>query len=249
MNLFKRMPRLCVILISVLTCSCVDVREEFWLHKNGSAAAEITCCMPRMATLAIGGPEGIRELTERILAKDKRVDSYEVQVTEEQTRVNLRIHCKVDNVTDLRRLRDSINLHEELPPQARKMVGDFDISLRGMGGLAVTRTVKPSDALPALRWLSKSNMEGHSFVKIVHFPQPVTDHNAHDSWDGGRTLMWESSLASAIEGPLVYEFVMPLPIPWIWISAVVISLVFLVLLGFLLTKKLRPDRDKPEQAG
>lgn len=249
MSLFKRIPRLCVILISGLTCSCVDVREEFWLHKNGSAAAEITCRMPRMATLAIGGPEGIRELIQRILAKDKRVDSYEVQVTEEQKHVSLRIHCRVDDVMDLRRLRDSINLHEELPPQARKMVGDFDISLKGMSGLAVTRTVNASDAVPALRWLSKSNMEGHSFVKIVHFPQPVTDHNAHESWDGGRTLMWESSLASAIQGPLVYEFVMPLPIAWVWISAVVISLVFLVLLGFLLTKKRRPDRNKPQQAG
>lgn len=248
MNYIKWIPRLCVILISGITCSCIDVREEFWLHKNGSAAAEITCRMPRMATMAIGGPEAIREMTERILAEDKRVDSYEVQVTEEQKRVSLRIHCRVDDAMDLRRLRDSIKLHKELPPQVRKMVGDFDISLKGVGGLAVTRTVNPSDAVPALRWLPKTNMEGHSFVKILHFPHPVSDHNAHDSWDDGRTLMWESSLANAIQGPLVYEFVMPLPIPWVWIGVVVISIVLLVLIGFLLIKKRRPDRDKPNQA-
>ena len=122
------------------------------------------------------------------------------------------------------------------------MVGEFDISVEGLSGISVSRRVAPGEAVPALRWLPKSKTDGHGFVKIMHFPQPILRHNAHETWDEGCTLMWESSLASAVQQPMVYEFVVPYSIPWGWIMSAAICLISAVIGLILLVRKRRRSR-------
>ncbi len=221
--------RSCLILCALLLNSCLDLREEFWIHEDGSAELEVNCSMPRLPTLALGGPKGVKAMAEKILEEEGSIDSYEVKVSESNKRVILVVHCQVDDLLDFDRLRTSIQKQEDLHPSVRKMMGEFNISLDGMQGVSVKRRVAPGEAVPALKWLPKSQTDGYGITKIVHFPQPIKKHNAHDSWDGGRTLVWETSLASAAQAPMSYEFVMPYPIPWGWIiaaSAAVIALLF-----------------------
>lgn len=232
--------RSCAILCALLTSSCLDVHEEFWLHKDGSAEAKITCHMPRTATLALGGPKGVKLMAEAILADEESIDSYEVEVIEEQKRVVLKVHCKVDELLAFDRLRQSIQVQKDLHPAVRKLVGEFNIGIDGLFGVSVTRTVAPGEAIPALLWLPKSQIKGHSFVKIMHFPRPISNHNAHKHCDNGRTLSWETSLASAIQAPMMYQFVMPIPLPWGWIIAGTVGLIAV----FMLTLKLLKARSR-----
>ena len=236
---FTWIKRACLIIGVLLLNSCLDVREEFWIHKDGSAEAEITCHMPRTASIPLGGPEGIKTMAEKLLAQEDSIDSYETQVTEEGKRLTLKVRCAVDELMDFDKVRQSIQRREDLHPAVRKMVGEFNISIEGLSGISVSRRVSPGEAVPALSWLPKNQTEGHSFVKIMHFPQPIKKHNAHECWDDGCTLMWESSLASAIETPMVYEFVIPYPIPWGWVTSVAICVIaILVGLVLLLRKRL-----------
>lgn len=237
--------RIAAVLIALMACSCVDIREEFWIHEDRSATAEITCILPRAATLATGGADGIRSLVERLLAKESCVDSYKVQVTELQKEVTLTIQCTLDDVMDFEKLRDSIKRQEDLPIPVRKMMGEFEIHIDGLSGISVKRTVTPGEALPMLQWLPKSQIEGHRLVNIIHFPYPITNHNADDSWDKGCTLCWDNSLANSLQKPVVYEFVMPLPLPWGSIIAITIGLVALFALGLVLIRiKLRSKRNR-----
>jgi len=230
------------ILCMTLLSSCLDIREEFWIHEDGSAKAEISCHMPKAATLALGGPKGVEAMTNKLLEDEDSIDSYEVQVIESGKRVTLQVRCAVDDLLDFDQLRKSIQSHKDLPPAVRKMVGEFNISIKGLSGISVTRTVAPGEAVPALRWLPKSQTEGHRMVKIMHFPRPIKDHNAKDSWDDGCTLMWESSLADAIGKPLIYRFVIPYPIPWAWVISAGICLIALGVGGVLLMRKRRSSR-------
>lgn len=239
----------CLILGVLLLNACLDVREEFWIHEDGSAEAEITCHMPKAATFALGGADGAKALAERILKDEDSIDSYKVQVIESGKQLTLKVHCEVDELLKFDRLRKSIQRQEDLHPAVRKMVGDFDITIDGLSGVSVTRTVSPGEAVPALLWLPKSQTEGHRMVKIMHFPMAITNHNAHETWDDNRTLMWESSLDSAIRNPLVYQFVMPYPIPWAWVAAAGISLVAIMVCIVLLVKKRRQRAVISKQEG
>lgn len=239
---FNWITRICLILGTLLVSSCLDVREEFWIYEDGRAEAEITCHMTKAATLVLGGPEGAKAMAEKMLADEKSIDSYKVQVTESEKRVSLKVQCSVNDLLDFDTLRKSIQSHKELHPAVRKMVGDFDIHVEGLSGIEIRRTVAPGEAVPALKWLPKSQTEGHRMVKIMHFPHPITDHNARETWDDGRTLMWESTLADAIRSPLVYEFVIPYPLPWAWITAACISLAAVMVCIILLAKKRRQQR-------
>lgn len=233
-----------LILCALLATSCLDVREEFWIHEDGSAEAEITLHMPRRATLALGGPEGVQAMAEKLLTDEKSIDSYEAQVSESGERVSLKVHCAVDQLVAFDNLRKSIQSREDINPAVRKMIGEFDIGLEGLSGVSVRRRVAPGEAVPALRWLPKSQTEGHGFVKIMHFPKAVKHHNAHESWDDGRSLMWESSLANAIQTPMVYEFVMPYPIPWAWAISAAVGVIAILSALILLIKKLRAARQR-----
>lgn len=223
----QRLLQYFAIFWSLILSSCVDLREEFWLHDDGSAVLEVTCNMPKAATLVIGGKNGLEKMAKKILEREAAIDSYEVQVSENSKRLNLLVRCEVDDLLAFDQISQTIQRQDDLHPAVRKMVGQFDIGMEGMKGISVNRIVAPGEAVPALRWLPKSQTQGHSFVKIIHFPHPIKEHNAHESRDNGCTLMWETSLTNAVETAINYEFVIPYPIAWSWIIGTFICVALL----------------------
>lgn len=222
----SRMLRATLVLLTLCATSCIDIREEFWVHEDGSAEAEIRCLLPRAAALVAGGDEGIRKLVDELLVDDPNVDSYEVRILDRDRIKEIHIRLKIEQLLRLDRLRETLERNQQLPEAVRHMVGSLDV---GMDGLAVkvTRRISPGEAAPALKWLPAAQMEGHSLTQIIHFPDPVRSSNAHRVEDGGRTIIWETSLADAIQGPVTYAFCVALPIPWAWIGA----LAAVILLG------------------
>ena len=99
-NPFKWIQPSLLILCSLFLASCVDVHEEFWLHEDGSAKAEIIIDMPRAATLATGGPKGTKKMAEKMLAEEPTIDSYTVEIAEENKRIQLHVECEVDDLMD-----------------------------------------------------------------------------------------------------------------------------------------------------
>ncbi|MGA0899068.1 MAG: hypothetical protein ACO3SO_01545 [Luteolibacter sp.] len=226
MNRLKhRITRICLIFGVAHLSSCLDVREEFWIRKDGSAEAEITCQLPRTATIALGGPTGVRSMVEKLLEDEGHIDSYEVQASENGKRVILKVRCGVDQLIAFDNLHRSIQKRDDLHPAFRKMMGEFDIGIEGLAGVSVQRRVAPGEAVPAMRWLPQSQTKGHRIIKIIHFPQIIKQHNAHESWNKGCTLMWETSLEDAIRTPIDYQFVIPFPIPWGWLMSVAICVI------------------------
>lgn len=223
----SRILRCVLALITLLSSSCIDVREEFWVHKDGSARAEITCLLPRAAMLVAGGEKGIRKLVEELLADDPNIESYQFTIRDRQERKEIQIQIEVEQLLRLDRLRQTVQRNQQLPEAVRLMVGKLDVNLDGLTAIQVRRVSSPGEAAPALKWLPAAELRDHSLVQIIHFPHPVRSSNAHESSHGGRTIRWETPLIAAIQGPVVYEFSVPLPIPWLWIGlggAVMIAL-------------------------
>ena len=223
----QRILQCCAIFWSVILCSCFDLREEFWLHDDGSAVLEVTCDIPKAATLAIGGKHGLKKMAVKILEKEEAIDSHEVHVSENGKRLILLIRCEIDDLLAIDQLSQANQRQDDLHPAVRKLVGEFDIGMEGMKGISVNRIVSPGEAVPALRWLSKSQSQDYSFVKIMHFPYPIKQHNAHESRDDGCTLIWETTLTNAAKTPIHYAFVIPYPIAWGWIIGTAVSVVII----------------------
>ena len=230
---------LCIaILCTPFLSSCVDIHEEFWIHEDGSAKAEISIDMARAATLALGGPKGAKRMAEKMLEDEATlIDSYHVEVIEKDKRVELKMHCVVDELMDLEKLRQSIQSQKDLHPSIRKMVGEYNIGLDGLSGVNFSRTVSLGEAVPALRWLPKSKLKDYEIVKVMHFPDAIETHNAHEVTDNGRTLAWKTPLSSAVEAPIIYELIMPVPIPWGWIMTGMAVIIALFALAFVLVRR------------
>lgn len=214
----SRMLRATLVLLTLCATSCIDIREEFWIRGDGSAKAEIRCLLPRAAALVAGGDEGIRKMVDELLADDPNVASYKVHILDRDGIKEIHVRVHIAQLLRLDRLRETLERNRQLPEAVRHMVGTLDVGMEGLA-MKVRRRIAPGEAAPALKWLPAAQLEGHALTQIIHFPHPVRSSNAHRTEDGGRTLVWKTSLPDAIQGPVTYEFCVALPIPWRWIGA------------------------------
>lgn len=214
-----RIAQSALLLVILLLSSCIDIREEFWVFENGSARGDVTCLIPRAATLVAGGDKGIRKLVDELLGDDPNIDSYQLSIRQQGNRREIRIRFEVGQLMRLDRLRDTVQRNQELPEAVRLMVGSLDVQLDGLSAIEVKRVSSPGEAAPALKWLPAAELENHSLTKIIHYPYPVRSSNAHSTSEDGCTIRWNTPLKTAIERPVIYEFSVPLPIPWRWITA------------------------------
>lgn len=223
----SRILRGALALCCLTSTSCFDIREEYWIHKNGSAEAELTYNIPTAVTRATGGREGIHSILSSILEKETRIDSHEIQVTESaDSRTRIRMRVKVDDIMDLKRLRSVIAEQNTLPEPAKHLVGEISAEITGLMSMQVRRSIALGKALPALKWLPASQTQGHKIVHVVHLPHAAVRSNADEVWDEGRSLSWEASLLEAVEAPFITQIEVRLPIPW--------KFVLLGMAGFML---------------
>lgn len=226
---------------TLLLSACFDIREEIHIHRDGSGKAALDYTIPASALLLAGGKEGMEgRIRELVASQPKlRLDSVEVgDAGADEARIAVRI--STDSMLSLLELQES-EAFRELPSAAGKLAGHIDFRLRGLD-LYFARTVEVREALGfAALAIGGDERAKRKLTYIVHLPRAASESNATSVADGGRTLVWESTLGEAMRGPLVTRFRAPLPIPW-YAHAAALALVAGLVLWWLRVRRQRRQR-------
>jgi hypothetical protein len=235
MSLLKSAARILLLAVTGLLSSCIDSREEFWLEADGSGHAEITCSLPASAARAQGGETGIREMIAAFLKNTPEITRSSHEVATEGDRTHVKIRVSFDSALDLMNAASGPAI-KKLPSAASHLAGDVSAKFRGRT-LELTRTVFPGKALPGAAFLPASRFEGYKFVTRLHLPAAATESNATRVENGGRTLVWETPLATAVHTPPTTRFKMDIPIPWKLVTAISLPLSLIGGLAFYRLRK------------
>lgn len=199
---------------SLALSACFDIREEIHVQRDGSGRAALDYTIPRSALLLGGGKEGMEGKIRELVASQPKLRLDTVKVTEaggDEARIEVGI--STDSMLSLLDLQES-EAFKELPSAAGKLAGHIDFRLRGLD-LHFARTVEVREALGlAALAIGGEERAKRKLTYIVHLPSAASESNATSVADGGRTLIWESTLGEALRGPLVTRFRAALPIPW-----------------------------------
>jgi len=210
--LFRLLP----ILLCLLVASCIDCKEEFWLNADGSGTAEATYDLPASAVTLGGGETQIRKSIESMLGANPslRPELFEIATTGVRTRIHLRLAFKSAlKLVDLAKPEST----GSLPPTAQKLAGTFDFQLTGRQ-FELNRTIEANRAFAGGLFMPRSEIEGRKLLYILHLPEPPVESNATRTENNGSTLVWEYTLAEALQKPLVTRVKAQIPLPW-WVDA------------------------------
>lgn len=208
--------RLLALLASCLVASCIDGREEVWIHADGSGRAEVLYSLPAAAASFQGGETGVQRLIEGFLRDAPAIHSARCEVTTADDRLHIRVRAAFDSALDLQQISTSGSL-SKLPAPATGLAGDVRVLRQGLG-VDFSRTITAGEALPGFRFLPESRVAGHRLTYLIHLPAAASESNATRTEDDGRTLIWEIPLATALRGPVVTRFKAPVPVP-LWVVA------------------------------
>jgi hypothetical protein len=234
--------RLLAGLACLVLSACFDIREEVWIHRNGSGRAQLNYVIPQSALLLSGGTAGLEEKIRQLVATQPRIrlDSVKVAVVDEQARIA--VSLSTDSMLSLLDLRNSEEF-EELPSSASNIAGDLVVRLKGLD-IDFTRTVKVREALGlASLAIRREERAKRSLEYIIHLPKAPKESNATSVADGGKTLMWKSTLGEALAKPVVTHFRAALPIPWYAHVAAGLLLAGIVALILRIRRKRRQRRE------
>lgn len=221
------MRHLLALLGALLLSSCFDVREEIWIHRDGSGRIDFSYVVPPHALTLAGGEEELRKSVEAMTAETEglRVEKFTITPTDRGTRID--IQASIDSLTSLLDLKDSETM-ASMPPIGEKLMGTFDIRL-SPGGIDFERRIEVGSALGLARLaISGAERRERSMSYIIHLPTAATSTNADQILDGGHTLIWKRSLGETLGAPLAMEFRAPLPIP-AWAIALILAAILLAL--------------------
>ncbi|TAE78458.1 MAG: hypothetical protein EAZ65_05785 [Verrucomicrobia bacterium] len=205
--------RLVTGLACVVSSACFDIREELWIHPDGSGRARLDYQIPLSALRIGGGTSGMEEKIRNLIASQPklRIDSLAVSANQEQAKIELAL--STDSMRSLLELRES-SAFQQLPKAAGEIVGDIDARLRGLD-IDFSRQIRVREALGlAAIGIGGQDRRERRLEYIIHLPTPARDSNATRTSDGGKTLVWSASLGEALAKPIVTRFRAPLAIPW-----------------------------------
>ena len=221
MNIRQALVRSWVLLISILLTSCFESREEFWIDSTGGGRGEVTLSLPAAAIRLHGGESGVEARIDRLLGDSAGVSRVEREVSIDGDRATVRMKFHFDSAMDLAETAESPAM-KGMPAPVSHLIGEIRVQLRGRT-LEYTRSIRPDRALPGSALLPASSFDGR-LVTIMHLPAPVTDSNATQVEDAGRTLVWDIPLAEAMKRPPALRFRMNVPIPWQLVVGVAVPL-------------------------
>ncbi|WP_035613848.1 hypothetical protein [Haloferula sp. BvORR071] len=239
------------LLACLLLAGCFDIKEELWVHSDGSGKAELTYVIPASALLVAGGTEGLEKKIRDMMATQPklRLDALEVKETESGVRVAARI--STDSLLALLDLKKNAG-GRELPGAAMDLAGNFDVRLIGLD-VDFARTVKVREALGLASFgVSKDDREKRKLIYILHLPKPAKESNAMTTEDDGKTLKWEATLGEAMKKPLVTSFRASMPIPptvWYGLALVLVAITALARAVWKWRTRLRMKRVMDAEAG
>lgn len=240
MNGLRSIARILTAATVGMLSSCIDCREEYWLHADGSGRAEITYQIPAAAAAVHGGESGVRGMIAAFLKQSPQITTSTLEVVTKDKRMRVKVNATFDSALDLKDIISGDHL-KTLPSAASPLIGDIAADIHGRS-LDFNRKISPSRALPGSAFLPDSQVQGHRLHYIMHLPAVPTDSNATRTEDGGRTLVWDIPLAAALRTAPVMRFKMDIPIPWKFVSAIAIP-ISLVSGGFILLR-IRKSRNR-----
>ncbi|MGC4015163.1 MAG: hypothetical protein QM755_11710 [Luteolibacter sp.] len=226
---------LCV--IAALLTSCFDAKEELWLTKEGAATFEATYDLPTTTVRLGGGEAKIRSSVDEWLKESPEVRCEALDITQhdDRTRLHIRISCaSVLKIADLSKPEHS----KSMPNPFQHLAGVVEVKRNGLD-VELTRTISPNRALVGGFFLPRKEIDGRRLVYVIHLPRAPLESNATRTEDGGKTLVWDYTLAEGLKHPLVTRLKGRIPLPW-WVwgggSAVGLGLVWA---SYRLTRHLR----------
>jgi hypothetical protein len=233
-----------LLLFAACLSSCLDTREEIWIAPDSSGAARINISLPAAAAALHGGEEGVKKLIDDYVAATPAITTHLLATETEGGRLYVDLTFTFSSGLDLLSELSGKSL-ENLPSAGAGMVGKPQLDFSGLN-VDFTRSVELSKAMPGALFIPQSQLEGHSLTTIIHLPRAASSHNATSTADGGRTLIWETSLAQAFKEPVVTSFTMPVPIPWSVISLVaLLALILTSTLFIYLRRRKRATAPSP----
>lgn len=224
------LTRVLALFATLLLASCIDGREEYWFHRDESGRVEIEYTVPAMAVRFNGGADALRDTIRGWLNQDGiTLETLETQPVGTD-RVRVWVAFRYASRAALLQRIEGQELGQ-LPSAAVNFAGAITTRWRGMS-IEVKRSVNPGAGIPALRFSTPQQLEGHKLDYIVHFDDAPRDSNATLTYDDGKTLVWSYPLATAMNGPLEMRADLPLPVPgWVWLLIVtgIVAAVILVI--------------------
>lgn len=206
---------LCI--FALLLASCVDSYEEIWIGADGGGRAELAYEFPESALRFSGGVAGLRERVAEALARAPELIDPTCTVASRGGRVRVGIALAFKDARDLSKLADagkgtSTAVGSEI---AARIAGKFTTSLHGRR-LDVFREVKWAEVIPGAAFSDPAQWKNHTLRTVIHLPVAAVETNATRRTDAGKTLIWETPLAVALERPMVNRFSIHPPIPVKW---------------------------------
>jgi hypothetical protein len=224
MNFRRSILHLLTCIAAALSVSCIDGREEVWIHANGSGRAEATYSVPAVAARLHGGKDGVRRVIERFLASAPGITSSTCEVTTAGDQLEIQVRTTFDSALKLKKFSS-----DTLPSAAAGLAGEFQLAVKGLS-VDFARTIHAGDALPVAAFIPIAQIKGRYLTYIFHLPRAATTSNATRTEDSGRTLVWEFPLAQAIAGPVITRFTAPIPLPpWLVVAIGTIAALIAVL--------------------
>ncbi|MGL4400934.1 MAG: hypothetical protein ACRCXD_13775 [Luteolibacter sp.] len=192
---------------AALSLSCIDGREEVWIHANGSGRAEAVYSVPAVAAGLHGGKDGVRRMIERFLENAPGITSSSCEVATAGDQLEIRVRTTFDSALELKKFSSGT-----LPSAAAGLAGKFELAVKGLS-IDFARTIHAGDALPGAGLIPVAQIKDRYLTYIFHLPKAATTSNATRTENSGRTLVWEFPLAQAIAGPVTTRFTAPVPLP------------------------------------
>ncbi|MBB5351311.1 hypothetical protein HNR46_001547 [Haloferula luteola] len=232
------MRHLLVLLLTLVLSSCFDVKEEVWVHRDGSGDLALVVHLPHRALQLAGGNEALENAILEWFQSTPQLELSSLDILpptppSEDTTVQVRAHAPS--------LRVLSEISESIPsqtfPSMPNLAGTFQIDL-SIRGVDFHRQVNYRQALglAALAISSDQRQQRHLETRI-HLPTRATTSNADEILDQGRTLVWHRSLGDALTRPTEMTFHAPLPLPLGWLAC--LSGLGLLLAGGLSWRRLR----------
>ncbi|BCU75644.1 hypothetical protein [Luteolibacter sp. LG18] len=223
--------------IAALLTSCFDAKEELWLTKEGAATFEATYDVPTTTVRLGGGETKIRGSVDDWLKEspEVRCETLEITQHDDRTTIHIRVSCaSVLKIVDLSKPEKS----KGMPAPFQHLAGVVEVKRDGLD-VELTRTISPNRALIGGLFLPRKEIDGRRLVYVMHLPEVPLESNATRTEDGGKTLVWDYTLAEGLKRPLVTRLKGRVPLPWwVWGGGSVVGL-GLVWAGYKLTRRLR----------
>ncbi|MFK7852353.1 MAG: hypothetical protein AB8D78_15365 [Akkermansiaceae bacterium] len=217
---------LAIVCATACLSSCFDSHEEVWINADASGMTQIQVSLPALAVRLQGGEEAVVQSIEDYFEATPAFNSYKVSSQANGTQIDLEILCSFKNVLELADLTSQPAI-KKLPGNVPSLLGKTTVGFQSLN-VDYRRDVDLPKAIPAATFLPKSKLQGHSVTTVFHLPKAPTVHNADSTSNQGRTLTWVTPLDEALTQPMVTRFTMPLPIPWLTIAVVSLTLIILV---------------------